>query len=72
MPTVAPLVGLPEDDSFGFPGWKSNVTIKRCRTVVLDVDMNVQLFSLVIWGHLEIKNRLNAQVSRLPKPHPLS
>jgi hypothetical protein len=56
-------LGLPEDDSFGWPGWKSNVTIKRCRTVVLDVDINVQLYSLVVWGKLEIQNRDTALVT---------
>ena len=56
-------LGLPEDDLPGWPGWKSNVTIKRCTTVVLDVDINVQLYSLVVWGTLEIENRASAQVS---------
>ena len=56
-------LGLPEDDAFGWPGWKSNVTIKRCHTVVLDVDINVQLYSIVVWGTLEIENREHAEVS---------
>ena len=43
-------LGLPEDDAFGWPGWKSNVTIRRCHTVVLDVDINVQMYSIVVWG----------------------
>ena len=54
-------LGLAEEDSLGWPGWKSNVTIKRCTTVVLDVDINVQLYSLVVWGTLEIENRAGAQ-----------
>ena len=56
-------LGLPEDDLPGWPGWKSNVTIKRCTTVVLDADINVQLYSLVVWGTLEIENRPEALVS---------
>ena len=56
-------LGLPEDDSLGWPGWKSNVTIKRCTTVILDVDINVQMYSLVVWGRLVIQNRVDALVT---------
>ena len=56
-------LGLRNDDDFGWPGWKSNVTIKRCTTVILDVDINVQLYSIVVWGTLLIENRAAAQVS---------
>ena len=45
-----------------YPSFKGNVTIKPCTTVVLDVDMNVQLFSLVIWGTLIVENRANANI----------
>ena len=31
-----------------FPAFKSNVTIKPCNDVVLDVDINVQLMSIVV------------------------
>ena len=30
----------------GYPGWKGNVTIKRCATVLLDVDIDVQVSSV--------------------------
>ena len=43
-----------------------NVTIKRCRTVELDVDINVQLYSIVVWGTLVVENRLDAIVSLQP------
>ena len=39
------------------------MTIKRCRTVVLDVDINVQLYSVVVWGSLVIQDRPNAMVT---------
>ena len=55
-------LGLPEDDSLGWPGWKSNVTIKRCQHIILDVDINIQMYSLVVWGTLEIENREDANV----------
>ena len=44
------------------PSFKANVTIKRCQTVVLDVDLNVQLYSLVVWGTLLVENRPGAAV----------
>ena len=40
-----------------WPGFKSNVTIKKCREVVLDIDMDVQMYSLVVWGTLRIQDR---------------
>ena len=56
-------LGGPTDDALVWPGFKSNVTIKRCRTVVLDVDINVQLYSVVVYGTLVVQNRPDAQVS---------
>ena len=56
-------LGLPEEDSIGWPGFKSNVTINRCTTVILDVDINVQMYSMVVWGTLVIENRENAWVT---------
>ena len=56
-------LGLGADDAYGWPGFKSNVTIPRCTTIILDVDINVQLFSLVVWGTLVVENRPDAQVS---------
>ena len=54
-------LGAATDDAlFTWPGFKSNVTIKRCRTVVLDVDINVQMFSIVVWGRLVIEDRGSA------------
>ena len=51
-------LGAREDDAlFVWPGFKSNVTIKKCRTVVLDIDSSVQLYSLVVWGTLRILDR---------------
>ena len=44
------------------PSFKANVTIKRCQTVVLDLDLNVQLYSLVVWGTLIVENRPGAAV----------
>ena len=49
--------GVPDDANYVWPGFKSNVTIKKCRTVVLDVNINVQMFSLVVWGTLDIADR---------------
>ena len=45
------------DALFVWPGFRSNVTIKKCRTVVLDVDINVQMFSIAVWGTLKILDR---------------
>lgn len=57
-------LGAQHDDAlYTWPGFLSNVTINRCRTVELDIDINVQLFSIVVWGTLEITNRENALVS---------
>ena len=57
-------LGAAEDDAlFVWPSFKSNVTIKKCRTVVLDVDINVQLYSIVVWGTLVVENRVDALVS---------
>lgn len=39
------------------------MTIKRCRTVILDVDIDVQLMSVVVWGTLIIENRPSALVN---------
>ena len=54
----------------GFPGWKSNVTIKRCRTVVVDVDINVEMMSLVVYGTVRavasIHQRVLTSGSELP------
>ena len=51
-------LGANEDDAlFVWPRFKSNVTIKQCRTVVLDLDMSVQLYSIVVWGTLRIRDR---------------
>ena len=51
-------LGAREDDAlFTWPSFKSNVTIQRCRTVELDVDLSVQLFSIVVWGTLVIRDR---------------
>ena len=51
-----------EIGSTPLPGFRANVTIKRCQTIVLDVDLNVQLFSLVVWGTLIVENRADANV----------
>jgi hypothetical protein len=51
------------------PGFRSNVTIKRCQTVVLDVDLNVQLFSLVVWGKRLVGNP-NPNPNPDPNPNP--
>ena len=57
-------LGAAEDDAlFVWPSFKSNVTIKKCRTVILDVDINVQLYSIVVWGTLVVENRADALVS---------
>ena len=41
-----------------WPGFGSRVTIKRCRRVVVVVDIErVQLLSLVVWGELVIPDR---------------
>ena len=57
-------LGATEDNAlFVWPGFKSNVTIKRCRTVVLDMNLDVQLYSLVVWGVLDIANRPDAIIS---------
>ena len=57
-------LGASHDDAlYTWPGFRSNVTIKKCRTVELDVDINVQLFSLVVWGTLDIVNRDDALVN---------
>ena len=57
-------LGASEDDAYVWPGFKSNVTIKRCHHVILDIDMpNVQLFSLVVWGTLEVQSRPGALVN---------
>ena len=57
-------LGAPDDDAlFVWPGFKSNVTIKACRTVVLDINLDVQLYSLVVWGVLDIENRPDAIIN---------
>ena len=56
-------LGLADDSSLGWPGFMSNVTIPRCRTIVVDININVQLFSIVVFGTLEIENRALGQVS---------
>lgn len=57
-------LGASEDDAlYVWPGFRSNVTIPRCRTVILDVDIDVQLYSLVVWGTLVVQNRPDAKVS---------
>lgn len=57
-------LGAAVDDAlFTWPSFRSNVTIPKCRTVELDVDINVQLFSLVVWGTLEIVDRPGALFS---------
>ena len=51
-------LGASEDDAlFVWPGFKSNVTVKQCREVVLDLDLDQQLYSLVVWGTLRILDR---------------
>lgn len=51
-------LGASEDDAlFVWPGFRSNVTIKRCRTVVIDLDLTQQFFSIVVWGTLRIRDR---------------
>ena len=47
-----------------WPTFRGNVTIKPCNTVVLDLDLNVQLFSLVIMQQatLVVANRATADV----------
>ena len=47
-----------------WPTFRGNVTIKPCTTVVLDLDLNVQLFSLVIMQQatLIVQNRKAADV----------
>ena len=51
-------LGARDNDAlFTWPSFKSNVTIQRCRTVELDVNLNVQLFSIVVWGTLVIRDR---------------
>ena len=51
-------LGASEDDAlYVWPGFRSNVTIKRCRTVVIDLDLNIQLYSIVVWGTLRIRDR---------------
>ena len=47
----------------GFPGWKSNVTVKRCRTVVVDVNVNVEMMSLTVYGTLLFQNRRDLLVN---------
>lgn len=39
------------------PGWKSNVTIKRCRTVVLDVDVSLEIFTPCPFYALSLSER---------------
>ena len=51
-------LGANEDDAlFTWPGFRSNVTIKKCRTVVLDMDISVQLYSIVVYGTLRVLDR---------------
>ena len=51
-------LGARADDAlYVWPGFKSNVTIKQCRTVVLDQDVNLNLYSIVVWGTLRIRDR---------------
>jgi hypothetical protein len=40
-----------------WPSFRSNVTIKKCRTVVLDIDLSLQFISVVVWGTLRIQDR---------------
>ena len=59
-------LGANEDDAlYVWPGFKSNVTIKRCRIVVLDIDLTQQLYSIVVWGTLRIRDRGPSSVSSL-------
>ena len=51
-------LGAAADDALNvWPGFKSNVTIKQCRTVILDLDLSIQLYSVVVWGTLRILDR---------------
>ena len=51
-------LGASEDDAlYVWPGFRSNVTIKKCRTVVVDLDLSQQLYSVVVWGTLRIRDR---------------
>ena len=51
-------LGASEDDAlYVWPGFRSNLTIKRCRTVVIDLNLDIQLFSIVVWGTLRIRDR---------------
>ena len=63
-------LGLDEDDSLGWPGFKSNITIKACRTVILDLDVNIQFYSLVVWGRWALAPTLALTVT--PSPSPLN
>ena len=47
-----------------WPAFKGNVTIKPCNTVVLDLDLNVQLYSLIVMQQatLVVANRATADV----------
>jgi hypothetical protein len=51
-------LGGPSDDAlYVWPRFKSNVTIKQCRTVVLDLNVDLQLYSIVVRGTLIIQDR---------------
>ena len=56
------LGGAADDAVFIWPQFKSNVTIPRCRTVVLDVDLNEQLMTMVVHGTLEVLDRPDAYI----------
>ena len=57
------LGGAANDAVFIWPQFKSNVTIMACRRVELDTDIDVQLFSMVVWGTLDIVNRPDAVIA---------
>ena len=62
----SPLAWYGQNEQIGgvWPTFRGNVTIKPCTTVVLDLDLNVQLFSLVIMQQatLVVQNRKAADV----------
>ena len=59
-------LGASSDDAlFVWPSFKANVTIKKCRTVVVDLDINIQMFSIVVWGTLRVQDRGRATRVRL-------
>ena len=56
-------LGARSDYEPTWPRFKANITIPRCRTVSLDVDVNVQFFSVVVEGTLRIMDRPGARIS---------